>query len=306
MRRLSPIILLCLCCCVGVDAAELQVRGALSALAAPSLHLFSGDNDRASRCDGFINPDYASQPGCTDPDRGVGAVDDWRSRFSSTNGIGADLALGVPFGNRWAVEAQYARSAAEYDRTAPILRPDGVPFARIFGAELPIAEERIGAVVSDALFANLRLRIGGAEGVQPFAGIGLGVARVAIDYRMRWVRAADPALMDSAAGLPNAAQVRRNLAGTVSRASERLFDTVPAAQVFAGARVPLGDALSLVLEARYRHFDRFLAGGSYDALRSHASNLRRDGSEPVSYRVATEDTGGFSAGAGIVWRIRWK
>lgn len=304
MRRLAPIILLCLGFPAG--AAELYARGTVAAVAAPSMRLFSGDNDRASCCDGFVNPDYASLPGCTDPDRGSGAVDDWRSRFSSARGIGAGIALGVPFGGRWAAEAEYARSAAEYDRAAPILRPDGVPYARIFGAELPIAEERIGVVATDALFANIRLRFGAPEGIQPFAGIGFGVARLGIDYRMRWVRAADPELMDSAAGLPNEAQVRRNLAGTVSRASARLSDTVPAAQLFAGAQLPLGDALSLILEARYRRFDRFLAGGRYDALRSHPSNLRRDGSEPVSYRVATEDIGGFAVGAGIVWRIRWR
>lgn len=66
------------------------------------------DDDRASRCDEFVNPGYASLEGCTDSDRTVNAVDEWGSDFSGATGIllGADYrvseSLMVGLRGRWA------------------------------------------------------------------------------------------------------------------------------------------------------------------------------------------------------------
>lgn len=38
-------------------------RGSVSAVSANALHFLSGDNDRPSRCDGYVNPQYAALHG---------------------------------------------------------------------------------------------------------------------------------------------------------------------------------------------------------------------------------------------------
>ena len=70
-----------------------------------------------------------------------------------------------------------------------------------------------------------------------------------------------------------------------------------------GVELPLGERLFLAFETRYRDVRAFTAGNAYDALRSHPSNLRPDGSEPVAYRVGTDDLGGWGLGVGLTYRL---
>lgn len=258
---------------------------------APAVRLAAGDDDRSSLCDQFVNPAFAARPGCTDPDRGVGAVDDWRSRFAGARGLLAGAAFGFRLTGRVRVEAEYLHRTAAYGRTAPILTPAGTPYTEVFGAELPLAQERIGSVAADSLFANVFLDFPNRSRVTPWVGAGAGVGAARLDYSALWARALDPAVIESAAGLPNEAEVRGLLAGTVTSAQAALRDTLPAGQVLAGFDVALAGTVSLAVTGRWTRFGRFGAGGAYDRLRSHASNLRRDGSEPVAWRVETGDLG---------------
>lgn len=258
---------------------------------APAVRLVSGDDDRPSLCDQFVNPAFAARPGCTDPDRGAGAVDDWRSRFGGARGLLAGTAFGYRPTGRIRVEAEYLHRTAAYGRTAPILTPSGTPYTEVFGAELPLAQERIGSAAADSLFANVFLDFPNRSRVTPWIGAGAGVAAARLDYSALWARALDPALIDSAAGLPNEAEVRGLLAGTVTSAQAALRDTLPAGQVMAGFDVALAGTVSLGVTGRWTRFSRFGAGGGYDRLRSHVSNLRHDGSEPVAWRVETGDLG---------------
>lgn len=258
---------------------------------APAVRLAAGDDDRSSLCDQFVNPAFAARPGCTDPDRGVGAVDDWRSRFAGARGLLAGAAFGFRLTGRVRVETEYLHRTAAYGRTAPILTPAGTPYTEVFGAELPLAQERIGSAAADSLFANVFLDFPNRSRVTPWIGAGAGVGAARLDYSALWARALDPAVIDLAAGLPNEAEVRGLLAGTVTSAQAALRDTLPAGQVLAGFDVALAGTVSLAVTGRWTRFGRFGAGGAYDRLRSHASNLRRDGSEPVAWRVETGDLG---------------
>lgn len=258
---------------------------------APAVRLVSGDDDRPSLCDQFVNPAFAARPGCTDPDRGIGAVDDWRSRFAGARGLLAAAAFGYRPNGRVRVEAEYLHRTAAYGRTAPILTPSGTPYTEVFGAELPLARERIGSAAADSLFANVLVDFPNRSRGTPWIGAGAGVGAVRLDYSALWARALDPALIDSAAGLPNEAEVRGLLAGTVTSAQAALRDTLPAGQVLAGFDVALAGTVSLGVTGRWTRFGRFGAGGGYDRLRSHVSNVRRDGSEPVAWRVETGDLG---------------
>ncbi len=270
--------------------ANWSLSGSLGANFAPALGLAGGDNDRAARCDGFVNPHYAEVPGCVSPDRGAGAVDDWMSDFSSAKGLLATAAIGYRLSERWQVEAEYSFAESKRNESALIQDPSGTPFTERFGAELPRAEERIGSVTSHSLFANLHWRTPVSRRVSLNIGFGIGVGFTDLDYGALWARSPDPATVRAAAGLINEDEVRRNLAGTVTSVqgspSQRLFGY----QALAGIDYRLVGALRLGLAARWTRFEKFSkSGGPYDRLRSHASNLRVDGGEPVTWRIATND-----------------
>ena len=278
-------------------SASFQVAVELGVHAGPGLGLQSGDNDRPARCDEFVNPRYAELEGCTDAYHGVGAVDDWINAFDRPRGVHAGVAIGYRPNDRWRLEFEAVQRIANVDQTASTLTPDaGIPFTRIFGAELPSAWERIDALQSRNVFANVYREWPGEGRWTPFVGVGIGVAFASLEYAVRWERSGDPSTVETARGLPNEDEVRRNLAGTVSRASRRLRDTLPGWQLLAGGSYAISPAWSLAIQGRWASFEAFEDGGSYAELRGHASNLRLDGSEPVAYRVSTEDMGFASIG----------
>ncbi|MCY3965055.1 MAG: outer membrane beta-barrel protein [Acidobacteria bacterium] len=257
--------------------------------AAPGVFLVGHSDDRASRCDEFINPRYAEVEGCTTPDRGSGAG--WRTSFDSARGLFAGAALGYDFGGRLRLEAEYFHRDSKYDQSAPVASATGATFAKL-GGEIQVAEERINSVTSDSVFANLYVDFGGDGRWNPYVGVGVGLGATEIDYGTLWARNTDPDSITTAAGLPNEEEVRRNLAGTVTSETTTLDDELTGYQVIAGLNYALGDHVSLDFEARWTDFDGFysLDGDGWRRLRSHPSQLRLDGSEPVSYWMETDDT----------------
>ena len=279
----------------------LYLRAEVGASLAGELMLGSRDSDRASYCDEFVNPRYAAIEGCVSPDRGIGAVDAWTSNFDPGAGLLGAVAFGKQIGSIWRIELEYLDRRVRLDQTAAIISPSGRPYADLFGAELPNAEEHVRDVSAHALFANLLVDLPGAGRLTPWLGVGAGAASSEIDHGALWRRSGDPALMNSvesaiALGLPRdaAAQLRANLAGTESITRDRLRDRSSAYQLLAGARYPLRENLLLGLTARWVEVGDWQDGGSYRQLRSHASNLRLDLSEPVEYRVQTRDLGFYA------------
>ena len=290
--------------CAPALAASFQIAAEFGAHGGPALGLQSGDNDRPARCDEFVNPRYAELEGCTDAYHGVGAVDDWINAFDSPRGMLAGLAISYRPNDRWRLEVEALQRSANVDQTAPTLSPDaGIPFTRIFGAELPSAWERIDTLRSRNLFANVYREWPREGRWTPFVGVGIGVGFASLEYSVRWQRSGDPSTVETARGLPNEDEVRRNLAGTVSRAARRLRDTLPGWQLLAGVEYAISPAWSLAVQGRWASLAAFEDGGRYAELRSHASNLRLDGSEPVAYRVSTEDLGFASIGLRVQRRF---
>lgn len=302
MRTFLLTTLLCLLLAQGASA-EVYVAAELGPQFAPGLSLRGGDNDRASRCDEFVNPRYAELDGCTDPERGAGAVDSWRSEFDRTWGLFAGAAIGYRFRDRFRVELEAFHSEADYDESSDLLDPSGVAFTQIFGAELPQAYERVGKVSAAGAFLNLYLDLPGSDRFTPFIGIGPGLGFTRMDYGALWERSNDPNKVETARGLPNEAEVRRNLAGTVSSVDHRLRDLLHGYQVLFGVDYKLTEALSVELRGRWTDLSDFTDRGDYDRLRSHVSNLRRDGSEPVRYRVSSNDMEFFSVALRLNYRF---
>ena len=302
MRTFLLTTLFCLLLSQGAGA-EVYVAAELGPQFAPGLSLRGGDNDRASRCDEFVNPRYAELDGCTDPERGAGAVDSWRSEFDRAWGLFAGAAIGYRFRDRFRVELEAFHRQADYDESSNILDPSGAAFTQIFGAELPQAHERVGKVSAAGAFLNLYLDLPGSDRFTPFLGIGPGLGFTRMDYGALWERSGDPSTVDTARGLPNEAEVRRNLAGTVSSVDHRLRDLLHGYQVLFGVDYKLTEALSVELRGRWTDLSEFTDRGDYDRLRSHVSNLRRDGSEPVRYRVSASDMEFFSVALRLNYRF---
>ena len=109
------------------------------------------------------------------------------------------------------------------------------------------------------------------------------------------MRNADPTKIATAAGLPNDEEIRRNLAATTTSKQGELGDRRSAFQALAGADWEISDAASVGLQARYVRSDPFEDETDWERLRSHASQLRLDGSEPVTFRIRTEESVSYAA-----------
>ena len=274
------------------ERSGFYLRGDLGANLATGVVLLGKSNDRASRCDEFINPRYAEIPGCTDPDRGSAAG--WQTAFDPAYGTLAGLAVGHRVSDWFRMEVETFHRESEYDQTSPVASATGDTAGKLEG-EIVRAEDRIGSVSSRNVFLNLVFDLPLDGALKPFAGLGVGVSWTELDYGDLWVRNADPAKIATAAGLPNEEEVRRNLAGTTSSKQGELSDRLTAFQALAGVDWEVNETASLGVQARYVRSDPFEDRTEWERLRSHASQLRLDGSEPVSFRIRTEESVAYGA-----------
>ena len=252
---------------------------------APSVELLGNSNDRASRCDEFINPRFAEVPGCTDPDRGSSAG--WKTAYDRAAGVLAGLSAGYGFGGRLRVEVEWFHQESEYDQTSPVASATGDTFAKLDG-EIQRAEDRIGSISSHNVFANVYVDFSTRSRLTPYVGVGGGIGLTELDYGDLWARNPDPDAIGTAAGLPNEADIRRNLAATTTSKQAELHDRLTGYQVLGGVDYAVSDRVSLGVKARWVRFGRFIAEDiEWERLRSHASQLRLDSSEPVTFRIRT-------------------
>ncbi|MDE0661418.1 MAG: outer membrane beta-barrel protein [Gammaproteobacteria bacterium] len=284
--------------------AGLYLGAAVGGDRSPSMHLVSGDDDRASRCDEYINPRYAELPACTAPDRSVGAADAWSSRFASRWGALAGVAVGYRFGKRFRVELEADYGSVGLDTSSPIIAPSGVPYDSVAAPELADAYERIGNAEVLGLFVTAYVDFPNRTRFTPFVGIGAGIGLASMDYEVLWERTDNlDDVIYAGAGLPNEDEIRRNLVGGDTRAGQRLRDRLSAVHLTVGVGYSLTERVSLEIRARHLWSSEFGDGGSYITLRDHPSELRRDGSEPVRWQVGTEDTNWTHVGLRLNYRL---
>ena len=263
---------------------------------APKVILNGSDTDRASVCDEFINPLYAAIDGCTSADRGLG--DEWSTAHKGVLGILSGAAVGYRFTDRIRVEEQYSYRASAYNQTAPLTDASGVTLAKLVD-EIGVASQRIGSVISHAFFSNVYFDFTNASRFTPYIGAGVGVGLTNVDYGGLFARNADPSEITTGSDLPNEAEVRQNLAATTTSEQQKLSDTLVGYQVLFGGEFALTERVSVGTQGRWVTFGSFSDGDTWNRLRSHASNLRLDGSEPVTYQMQTKDTGFFGVSFSI-------
>ena len=267
-----------------VQAAGLYISGDFGMNFGSSLDSNGATNDRASICDEYINPSYASVAddgqgkSCTDPARGRG--DGWDNRFSSDEGPLFALALGYRLaGSPLRAELEYFHRDTGYDETSPIPSAVGVNLDKI-AQEIVTATDRIDSMTSHNVFANLYLDFAGNGRITPYLGVGVGLGFTDVDYGSVWSRNPDPAAIGTGAGLPNVDEIRQNLAGTTSVVDDELSDTLFGYQLMAGLDYALTEHLVAGLKARWVHYEDFRETGIvWDPLRSHPPYLRKSGAD---------------------------
>ena len=183
----------------------LYLSSELGANFAPNLDTLGTSNDRASACDEFINPMFATvtqTPGyenynCTGPNRG--ATGDWENTLDGAEGILAGVAVGYGlretypdhFLGRFRFEVEYFYRDTEYDQTADIPSAAGESGDKL-AQEILTATDRIGSVTSHNLFGNLYVDFPNSSRFTPYVGVGVGVGFTDMDYGSLWARNPDP------------------------------------------------------------------------------------------------------------------
>ena len=285
----------------------LYLSSELGANFAPSLDTTGADNDRPSTCDAFINPQYASIAECVAPSQG----DAWRNAFDSAEGILAGAAVGYRLRarypdhllGRFRLEVEYFYRDSAYDQTAPTKNAQGEGIATKLKQEVQQADYRLGSLTSHNLFGNLYFDFWNTSRFTPYVGFGVGVGFTGLDWSGVWARNTDPNKITTGEGLPNADEIRRNLAGTTTVENATLNDVLFGYQVLFGLDYALTEALTLGVKGRWINFDSFRDGNQeWDRLRSHASQTRLDG-EPVRYRQHTGDTEMFGVSLNLKYHF---
>ena len=281
----------------------LYLSGELGANFASGLDMIGSSDDRASVCDEFINPFYATvtqTPGyenynCTGPNRGLG--DDWNNSFDGAEGILAGAAIGFSLREKYPdrvwgrvrLELEFFYRDSNYDQTSIIPGATGATGDKLV-QELIVATDRIGSISSNNLFGNLYIDFPNKSRFTPYLGFGGGVAFTDLDYGQLAARNPDPNAISTGAGLPNVDEIRRALAGSTSSAQTKLKDTLYGYQILFGVDRAINESLTLGLKGRWVNFSTFSDGGIvWDPLRSHQPNLRKDLSEPVTGILTTGD-----------------
>lgn len=279
---------------LGADAPGRPTYTAISigANATPDVAVASRSDDRSSVCDEYINPRALLVPGCVAPERGAG--DGWLAPFDGGMGFSGEAELGYRLTPRIRVAVAYAYNATHFDQTVASTDAAGADFDKI-SDELAVGQETLGTAISHELFLTAFRDWPNRTRWTPYVGAGVGVSRVRKDFSWLWARSPDPADIATGTDQPNAAEIRRNLAGTVSAGRRALRDSMLGYTFVAGVDRAVSETLSLGFSARWKRFGAFeSARYAGELLRSHAPNLRLDGSEPVGTWSETGDTGRFS------------
>ena len=262
----------------------------------------SRSNDRSSVCDEYINPNALRVPGCTTPDRGAG--DGWSAPFSDGRGLLAGAGVEFDVGGPWRLAVDYSRVQAVFDQTVASTNAQGVDFEKLSN-ELEVGQERLGALRSHGVHGVLHLHPIRSGLIRPYGGIGLGYAAMRADFGWHWRRSADPLAITTGREQPNFDEIRRNLAGTVSSGTALFTKNVHVFVYEGGVDFAVSDRFSVGVRARHLRYPSVEVGPYVgETLRSHAPNLRLDGSEPVSAWSTLPGTGVTEVGVLLKYHLR--
>lgn len=234
-----------------------------------SFDYLGASTDQGSVCDPIINPSADSRQVAGCPTEGTG----WLTKFDSGSGIASTFILGrnldgSGFRKNLSIELEYSYRESSLDQTSSIRSRSGVTRDKLSN-EIYRAEEHIGKITSQTVFANFKYRFRSHGKTQPYLGAGFGLVKTSIYGGRIWVRNNDWTQITTGSTLPNSEEVRRNLAATTSVVHEILNDSSPTFQLFAGVNFQMNDTTLIGARGYFTHLESFEATGSLDILRSH-------------------------------------
>ena len=269
------------CMAVPVQASGFYISSELGMNFGEKVDMTGKSNDRASVCDGYINPSYAEVEGtpgyesynCTGPNRG--ATGDWNNSFSSDEGVLFGAAVGYRMrDSRFRLELEYFYRDTGYDDTSDVYSASGESGDKL-EQELVRTIDRLGSLTSHNLFANVYMDFETEGKLTPYIGVGVGFGFTEAEYGSLWARNSDASRITTGEGLPNATEIRENLASTSSHADTELDDTLFGYQLLFGVDYELTDSLLLGVKGRWVDYDSFKDGGvEWNPLRGHPPYLR--------------------------------
>ena len=119
-------------------------------------------------------------------------------------------------GGWFRVELEYFHRDSAYDQTSPILGASGEMRERL-SSEVARASEHVYSLTSHNLFGNIYVDFDTGSRFTPYLGFGAGAGFTDLDNGRVLARRLDPAAITSVPDhVPNAEEVRRNLAGTTT------------------------------------------------------------------------------------------
>ncbi len=233
-------------------------------------------------CDTTIFPERPAPSNCGDDPASWGPA---KESFDGGSGILAGLAVGYRLGS-FRIEGEYFYRGTRYGSTDEPIFSDGWKPSDSTQYNDGV-EDAVDNLMSHNVFANVYYDYRTTSKFTPYVGIGLGLARVSVDYRTRWHRNPNG---DEINVIPASYGVELNqrLAGLLSNDEATMSDTLFGYQALAGVDYQVSDPLTIGLKFRYAMFGEFEDDSEYTRLRGHASvagNLRR----PVTYYIRTDD-----------------
>ena len=255
----------------------------LGANVAPGLDTIGSSNDPGPACDEYVNPALNK----ADCEPAFGAFS-WKNNFDGGKGILAGAAVGYSFSETYPnrplsgfrVEMEYFYRNTGHDQTSPMINAETGALEANPNGEFVIAEERVGSVSSHNLFGNLFYDFINTSRFTPYVGVGVGFGFTDVEYAEQWVRTMDVDKISSK---------NPNLVGSVTTAKTKLSDLLFGYQVLFGVDYAMTESISLGLKGRWSTYNAFHDAIGLERLRGHPPNLRRDGSQPVSDFLDTDD-----------------
>ena len=279
------------CAAMGISDHTLASDGAylgmdLGLAIAPSLHINASSNDWGTKCDAFLNPDQIEVTNECDvqPPQSTRTND-----IDGGVGILSGLTIGYRLGNFRGEGEYFYRATTHNDQATPDVGNNAILTAKL-DQEIDLAEEGIDDVMSHNAFANLYYDIPTTSKFTPYIGVGIGIARVSIDYSSLWTRNVNPATITTF----NDPIMKNRIAGTTSVGAAKFTDTMLGYQALAGIDYQVSDQVSLGIKVRWTDFGEFSARRERDQLRSHDSTIR-PGGDRIWYGARTDDIQFFGA-----------
>ena len=240
---------------------------------APDMDVKTGGLDDWSRsddpfflCDASLYPEGARDR-CRDTPFPWGPMDE---SFDGGTGILAGVALGYRMGN-FRAEGEYFFRNANHDSTDV---PTEQGYEPRNDPNFEDVEDGVDDVLSHNFFANLYYDFHSDSKLTPYLGIGIGFAKVSVEYRTYWERKTDTRTGE--------------ISGKITSDSAKLSDVLFGYQALAGVDYQVSDPVTIGLKFRWADYGEFEDESAYDRLRGHASVAGKD-KVPVTYYVKTDD-----------------